>query len=247
MSGSPAHHSQPPFHPVNKHPYHDLICAISSVRGFRNGIITGARIRLPYVFQAVIYGILFRQGKVAERISFTVKQMFIHGKNLGLFVMIYKSLCCVFRNVGVSGGVDSWIAGFIGGYWAFGDNKGISGSVNNQIVLYLFARGLQGALISGVERGVIPKKMDVRTPGGFRILAGFSLALILYLTEYEPKTLSTAFWRTMDYLYYDSDSGPMMTSVEAKFIPFIIMGSVSLLYPLRESLGLEQMLAKILP
>ncbi len=31
-------------------------------------------------------------------------------------------------------------AGFVGGFIAFGDSKGLSGSVNNQIVLYLFAR-----------------------------------------------------------------------------------------------------------
>jgi hypothetical protein len=33
---------------------------LSSLRGLRNGIITGIRIRLPYVFQGIIYAILFR-------------------------------------------------------------------------------------------------------------------------------------------------------------------------------------------
>jgi peroxisomal membrane protein 4 len=57
-----------------------------------------------------------------------------------------------------------------GGYWAFGDNKDISGSVNNQIVLYLFARGIQGALISGVKRGIIPQSMDISKPHGTKSL-----------------------------------------------------------------------------
>jgi hypothetical protein len=51
------------FHAVNKHIFWDVNCLLSAIRGFRNGIITGARIRLPYVFQAVIYAVIFRQGR----------------------------------------------------------------------------------------------------------------------------------------------------------------------------------------
>jgi peroxisomal membrane protein 4 len=66
--------------------------------------------------------------------------MLSHGRNLGLFALIYKFICSVLRSVGITGGIESWIAGFAGGFYAFGDSRGISGSVNNQIVLYLFAR-----------------------------------------------------------------------------------------------------------
>ena len=38
-------------HLVNKHPFWDPICILSAVRGLRNGIITGARVRLPYLHQ----------------------------------------------------------------------------------------------------------------------------------------------------------------------------------------------------
>jgi len=233
------------YHAVNKHHFWDPECILSVVRGFRNGIITGARIRLPYVFQAVIYAVVFRQGKVLDRVKFVVKQMFIHGKNLGLFVLFYKSICCVFRNLGISGGIDSWVAGLIGGYWAFGDSAHISGSVNNQIVLYLFARGIQGALISGVKRGIVPQALDISKHRGFRCLAAFSLALILYLTEYEPETLSKSFMGTMEYLYHHSDKGPLLGSDDYKWLPFIILGTVSLLFPLNSKFGLEQMLEKL--
>eukprot|EP01114_Cavostelium_apophysatum_P007140 TRINITY_DN1890_c0_g1_i1.p1 TRINITY_DN1890_c0_g1~~TRINITY_DN1890_c0_g1_i1.p1 ORF type:complete len:241 (-),score=37.55 TRINITY_DN1890_c0_g1_i1:18-740(-) len=234
------------FHGINKHHFWDPICIVSAIRGFRNGILTGARIRLPYVFQAVIYAVVFRQGRVLDRVKFVVKQMFIHGKNLGLFVLFYKSICCLFRNMGISNGVESWIAGFFGGYWAFGDSKGLSGSVNNQIVLYLFARGLQGALISGVKRGIIPKSFDISGGPGFRVLAGFSLALILYLTEYEPDTLSSGFVKTMDYIYHESDSGPMLHPDDQKFLPVLFVAALSLLYPLFPNLGVEQLLLPFL-
>jgi len=95
------------------------------------------------------------------------------------------------------------LAGFVGGYIGFGDSKGLSGSVNNQIVLYLFARGIYGLLVGGVRRQLIPQVFNVRSETGFRIFAGFSLALILYLTEYEPDTLSPSFMSTMNFLYYD--------------------------------------------
>ena len=35
-------------------------------RGFRNGVITGVRVRLPYIFQAAVYAVLFREGKYVK-------------------------------------------------------------------------------------------------------------------------------------------------------------------------------------
>jgi len=78
--------------------------------------------------------------RLVSRVSLLIKQMLSHGRNLGLFALIYKFICSVLRKVGITGGIESWIAGFVGGFYAFGDSRGISGSVNNQIVLYLFAR-----------------------------------------------------------------------------------------------------------
>lgn len=101
-------------------------------------------------------------------------------------------------------------------------------------------------MISGAKRGIIPPSLDVSKPQGFRYLAAFSLALILYLTEYEPDTLSKGFVSTMDYLYQESDKGPMLPRDDMKWLPFIVMGTISLLYPIYPKLGLEQMLNKLL-
>eukprot|EP01133_Synstelium_polycarpum_P005630 gene5630-6496_t len=117
------------------------IRTLSALRGLRNGILTGVRIRIPYIFQAVIYAAIFRDPK----------------------------------KMGIKGGVESLIAGFVGGYAAFGDSKGVSGSVNNQIVLYLFARALIGLIQSAVKRKIIPETLSTTTPGGFRIFAGVTL------------------------------------------------------------------------
>ena len=52
-----------------------------------------------------------------------IKQLFWHGRNLGMFVCIYKAICFILRRAGVRGGIESWIAGFVGGYYGFGDSK----------------------------------------------------------------------------------------------------------------------------
>ncbi|GAM19501.1 hypothetical protein SAMD00019534_026760 [Acytostelium subglobosum LB1] len=233
------------YHHINKHQHFHTDCLISALRGLRNGILTGVRIRIPYIFQAVIYAAIFRDPRLLSRVKFVIKQMFFHGRNLGLFVGIYKTICCVFRNIGVKGGVESLIAGFVGGYYAFGDSKSTSGSVNNQIVLYLFARALIGFIQSGVKRKIIPETLSTTTPQGFRIFAGVTLAMILYLTEYEPDTLNPSFMSTMTYLYHKSDSGPMLPADDKKFSPIILVVLVSLLGVYFPSLQLENILTNV--
>merc|ERR1712188_146112 len=120
-------------------------------------------------------------------------------------------ICYALRHLGVRGGLESWIAGFIGGFWAFGDSEGVSGAVNNQIVLYLFARGIEGQLRGLVHlHKWLPESCDFHSPIGFRVFAGFSLALILYMTDYENSVLRSSFNKVMHNLYYESNAGPLM-------------------------------------
>jgi len=231
------------FHGINKHTHWDIQCILSAIRGYRNGVITGVRVRIPYIFQAIIYGVLFREGSVKERLKFVFKQMCFHGRNLAMFVGIYKTICCFFRNIGISTGIESLIAGFIGGFTAFGESKGISGSVNNQLVLYLFARSIQALVQSFVNKGILPSFMSIQTPIGFRTFAGITLALALYLTEHEPETLSSSFMATMHYLYHKSDHGPLLGPSDRTFLPIIILVTVSLLgYVGWEFLSLDSIL-----
>lgn len=41
-------------------PLSDLNWIKGVLRGFRNGIITGTRIRLPYIIQAALYALIFQ-------------------------------------------------------------------------------------------------------------------------------------------------------------------------------------------
>jgi len=218
---------------------------LSPFRGFRHGIVTAVRVRLPYIFHAAIYVLLFRDRSVVTRLRFVVKQMFFHGRNLGAFVLIYKSICCLLRNMNIDNGLESWIAGLVGGYYAFGEKDGISGSVNNQLVLYLLARGIQGGLKGIVNRGLLPASVDPYSKQGFRYFAAFSLALALYLTEHEPETLTQSFMATMRFLYYESDHGPAIPRAQYQFLPVFIIILISLLGYYSKSLTLENLLSVI--
>jgi len=234
-------------HAINKHNHWDVQCLLSAIRGYRNGIITATRLRMPYIYQALIYAVLYREGGLKERIKFVIKQLFFHGRNLGMYVAIYKTICCLFRNLGVSNGIESLIAGFIGGYTAFGDSKGVSGSVNYQLVLYLFSRSITGFIQSAVNRGLIPASASTQSPQGFRVFAGITLAMALYLTEHEPETLSSSFMSTMKFLYHKSDApAPFIGKEERSFSPIIAITTFSLLGYLVDSLSLEKILQRLL-
>ena len=50
-------------HPAPDGPKHlpfSLECLLSMYRGLRNGVMAGARIRLPYILNALAYALIFR-------------------------------------------------------------------------------------------------------------------------------------------------------------------------------------------
>ena len=188
----------------------------------------------------MIYALLYYHKKpYRDRVSFVLKQMFYHARNLGSYVFIYKTVCWICRELfGIRNGVESWIAGMIGGSAAFGESSGVSGAVNYQIVLYLFARGLEAVLNLAAEKQILPKTMDIRTPTGFRLFAGFSLALILYMTEYWPTMLKPGFVGTMDFLYTESNGGSLLGSSK-RFTLIVFLISASLL--IGDALGVNEL------
>lgn len=42
---------------------------MSAIRGLRNGIICGVRIRLPYVIQAATYALIYRDAKYVDLLT----------------------------------------------------------------------------------------------------------------------------------------------------------------------------------
>lgn len=79
-----------------------------------------------------------------------------------------------------------YIYRFVGGSFAFGDSNGVSGSVNNQIVLYLFARSVQGLIQTAVTKTIVPSYLSVsfQTYLLSPILFSFLFSSLLSLSSY---------------------------------------------------------------
>ena len=96
------------------------------------------------------------------------------------------------------------------------------------LTLLLPPSGIQGFIQSAVKRGMLPAQLSWSTPIGFRVWAGVSLAMALYLTDYEAELLSPSFLATMRYLYRASDTGPLLQHADAPFLPFIATVALAL-------------------
>lgn len=109
-------------------------CTMSSLRGLRNGIYYGGKIRFMH---ALVMTILFKKGSLRSKITHIAQLTVEHARNLGGYVVSYKTLVCLMNRLrGVQSPVHSLIAGALCGGLIFGEKSG----VNTQIVLYLFSR-----------------------------------------------------------------------------------------------------------
>ena len=89
---------------------------ISVLRGLRNGIYYGGKVRLVHAFVMML---LFKKISKGE-IKNVFKLGYEHARNLGLFVLSYKSLCIVLNKLWGEKLINSFISGFIFGYLIFG-------------------------------------------------------------------------------------------------------------------------------
>ena len=91
---------------------------------------------------------------------------------------------------------DAFMAGLVGGYLVFGTNN----PINQQIVLYVFARVVIGLVKLPVEREWI------KEPGqAFALFAAVSWGLVMWLFRHERKVLQPSLQASMQYLYLDSN------------------------------------------
>ncbi|KLU81470.1 peroxisomal membrane protein 4 [Magnaporthiopsis poae ATCC 64411] len=121
--------------------YHDILAV---VKGARNGAVYGTKVRFPH---ALVMICLFRSGTVREKIGLVYRATRTHARNLAKFATIYKLTCLLLKHYGPTPGkegpYDTLLAGMLGGYLVFGGRSRRTGkisSVNQQIVIYVFAR-----------------------------------------------------------------------------------------------------------
>lgn len=182
-------------------------CIISALRGLRNGIYYGGRIRIMH---SLVMAILFRkQGHIKEiawEIFFNTYQ---HAKSLGLYVLGYKALVCLLTKLHKkTSKIHNLISGFVVGFLIFGMNKS---SINYQIILYLLSRVMVGI----VQR--FAKKRKIGKMKFFPYLAMFCWASVLIIFENNQKVLQSSLASSLEFLFKNSEQ-PLKSWLE--LIPF---------------------------
>ncbi len=106
------------------------------------------------------------------------------------------------------------MAGLLGGYLVFGGRSRRSGkisSVNQQIVVYVFARVVLAPARLAVKRGhglpvVSTPAMSARISyHAWPAFASLSWAMVMYLFRWYPEDLQSSLRSSMSYIYQQSD------------------------------------------
>ncbi|KAF8542967.1 Tim17/Tim22/Tim23/Pmp24 family-domain-containing protein, partial [Trichophaea hybrida] len=178
---------------------HDLLALL---KGARNGLVYGTKIRFPH---ALVMVLLFRSGTFREKLGTIFKLTRNHARTLGLFVFTYKAVLLALRKLhgGKEEGVDSFLAGLVGGYLVFG--RGKQGSVNQQIVMYVFARVVLGVAKLSVENGVVEDAEGRWRRNAYPVYASLSWAMVMWLFRWHPETVQSSLRNSMVYLYTNAE------------------------------------------
>ncbi|KAJ1728658.1 hypothetical protein LPJ61_003919 [Coemansia biformis] len=170
--------------------------ALSLVKGFRNGVVYGTKIRFPH---ALVMTLLFRTGSPQEKLVAILKATKAHARGLAFFVTAYKSAMLLQRHMSPSGkntDLHAFVAGCVGGYFVFGEKT----SVNQQIILYLFSRIAMGLANTAIKAG------NVKTPSNsFAVFAALCWGAVMVLFRRDKSVLQDSLQGSMTYLYEDSN------------------------------------------
>ncbi|WFC96587.1 hypothetical protein MBRA1_003248 [Malassezia brasiliensis] len=178
---------------------HDVL---SIVKGARNGLVYGAKIRFPH---ALVMVFLFGSGSPREKLRKILTATRQHAVRLGSYVAIYKTVLAILRDLSPSGKQDpnhSFIAGLIGGWYMFGERT----PINEQIVLYCVGR----CIASLLPRAKVPSdypanKVIPIDNNAHQIFAAITWGTVMWLFVNRRQRLNGGLVNSMDYLYVLSD------------------------------------------
>jgi len=180
--------------------------AAEVVRGFRNGVTYGMKIRFPHsCVMEYLYGTSYE--KSARSIFNKTKS---HALRLGSFVACFKLVMIIQRRL--QGGEETrlhhFIAGLVGGGIVFGDKT----SVVHQINLYVFARVMMGFIRMIAElakRTATHTKPTVKlAPNSYKMFGALTWGLVMYLFEYKEHYISRSMASSMHFLYHNPKPFP---------------------------------------
>ncbi|KAF3769221.1 peroxisomal membrane protein 4 [Cryphonectria parasitica EP155] len=195
--------------------YHDVLAV---VKGARNGAVYGTKVRFPH---ALVMIFLFRSGTFREKFWLVFRATRTHARNLAKFATIYKLTCMLLKHygpgqAGKEGPYDTLVAGLLGGYVVFGGRSRTSGkisSVNQQIVIYVFARVVLALARLAVKNGspfALPLVSKEPTSSrvsyyAWPVFASVSWGMVMWLFRHHPEDLQPSLRSSMSYIYAQSN------------------------------------------
>lgn len=171
-------------------------CIIAALRGARQGLYYGGRVRFAH---SIIMQLLFGKGTTYQKLQTAIKLSWQHGKNLGIFVFVYKVVQCALNQLtGRRRHIFAFFAGVISALIVWRERN----SVNQQLCFYLIARVLQGLLQNARAGGYYPQAST------FGYISVLFWGLVMLLFEYDKSKLQPSLSSSMTFLYHDSDAQP---------------------------------------
>ncbi|GJN73276.1 hypothetical protein PLIIFM63780_007337 [Purpureocillium lilacinum] len=190
--------------------YHDVL---SLVKTARNGAVYGTKVRFPH---ALVMIFLFRSGTFRQKVSLVLRATRKHASNLARFATIYKLVMLGLKHYGPTPGkegpYDSFFAGLLGGYVVFGRRSPRTGrpsSVNQQIVIYIFARVCLALARLAIKPGhglPVVSGEPLRSHlshYAWPAFASLSWASVMLLFRHHPEELQSSLRSSMTYIYKD--------------------------------------------
>ena len=166
---------------------------MAALRGARQGLYYGGRIRLAH---SIVMQLLFGTGNFFDKIQRIVQLAWQHGRNLALFVFLYKLIQCGLSNMyGKRLHVFAFVAGIIGASVVWRERN----SVNQQLCFYLVSRVLEGLIKEARKVDMFPKSSL------FSFVSVFIWGIVMYLFEKDKSVLQSSLSSSMTFLYHESD------------------------------------------
>ena len=103
-------------------PYTKIL--IAAIRGARQGLYYGGKVRMTH---SIVMQYLFGRGTIMEKLKTSIKLSWIHGRNLGSFVFIYKLIQGILTQLyGKKHPVFGFIAGIIGAFFIWRERNTVN-------------------------------------------------------------------------------------------------------------------------
>ncbi|CAI8024164.1 Peroxisomal membrane protein 4 [Geodia barretti] len=148
------------------------------VKGFRNGLVYGVKIRLPH---SLVMTFLFHEGSLQEKLHFILNATFQHARNLAILTALYKALTLALQRIAGRAvpGLPA-ITGAVCGYLVFGTET----KINMQINLYLLSRVTMALVRLARQQGWLPSPSSLSASlSPFPLFAALMWGLVMWLYE----------------------------------------------------------------